>query len=189
MDTIGRDGWYGRAVRYDSPNFDARPDGAQVSLLVVHNASLPAGRFGTPHLLDLFTNRVDFTADPSFASLRGLEVSAHFMIRRGGRVLQFVSTEARAWHAGVSSFHGRANCNAFSVGIELEGTDHETFTDEQYASLAELAGALLARYPITDIAGHEHVAPGRKTDPGPYFDWGRLGAELAARGAPLPCLP
>lgn len=176
---VGADGWYALATRYDSPNFDARPAGAQVELLVVHNISLPAGRFGGPHIADLFTNRVDFAADPSFADLRGLSVSAHFLVRRDGRVIQFVSCNERAWHAGVSSFDGRELCNDFSVGIEVEGSDHVAFSPAQYESLAVLTRALAERYPLRAVRGHEHVAPGRKTDPGPFFDWETYAGKLA----------
>ncbi|MCG2583419.1 1,6-anhydro-N-acetylmuramyl-L-alanine amidase AmpD [Massilia sp. TS11] len=184
-------GWYGPAWRYPSPNCDDRPAGAAIDLLVIHNASLPLGQFGTPHLLDLFTNRVDFTADPSFESLRGLTVSAHFLVRRDGRIIQFVPTALSAWHAGVSSHRGREACNGFSVGIEMEGSDFVPFTPAQYTALASLTAALLAAHPISAIAGHQHIAPGRKTDPGPYFDWARYAAMLAALrpGAAPPAFP
>ncbi len=183
---IGADGWCQGALRYDSPNFDARPAGMAVELLVIHNISLPAGRFGGPHIADLFTNRVDFAADPSFADLRGLTVSAHFLVRRDGRVLQFVSCNERAWHAGVSSFGGREQCNDFSVGIEMEGSDYVAFSPAQYESLAALTLALAARYPLAAVQGHEHVAPGRKTDPGPFFDWEMLAQSVAAAAEKLP---
>jgi AmpD protein len=171
---IDRDGWWPAARRYESPNFNERPAGAAVDLIVLHNISLPAGRFGGPHIADLFSNRCDFSADPSFADLRGLEVSSHFLVRRDGRVIQFVACGQRAWHAGVSSFDGRDNCNDYSVGIEIEGSDHVAFSPAQYDSVAALIAALAARYPIAAIAGHEHIAPGRKTDPGPHFDWAKL---------------
>jgi AmpD protein len=183
---VGADGWYRQATRYDSPNFDARPAGAQVELLVVHNISLPAGRFGGPHIADLFTNRVDFAADPSFADLRGLSVSAHFLVRRDGRVIQFVSCNERAWHAGVSSFDGREQCNDFSVGIEVEGSDHVAFLPAQYESLAVLTRALAERYPLRAVQGHEHIAPGRKTDPGPFFEWETYAEKLAEAVQILP---
>jgi AmpD protein len=183
---IGADGWCQGAIRYDSPNFDARPAGVEVDLLVIHNISLPAGRFGGPHIADLFTNRVDFAADPSFADLRGLTVSAHLLVRRDGRVLQFVSCNERAWHAGVSSFGGREQCNDFSVGIEMEGSDFVAFSPAQYESLAALTLALAARYPLAAVQGHEHVAPGRKTDPGPFFDWETFAESLAAAAQKLP---
>jgi AmpD protein len=182
---IGADGWCDGAIRYDSPNFDARPAGMPVDLLVVHNISLPAGRFGGPHIADLFTNRVDFSADPSFADLRGLTVSAHFLVRRDGRVLQFVSCNERAWHAGVSRFGGREQCNDFSVGIEMEGSDFVAFSPAQYETLAALTLALAARYPIAAVQGHEHIAPARKTDPGPFFDWEMFAQALARNAASL----
>lgn len=175
---ISEDGWCTSAFRYDSPNYNARPAGMPVELLVVHNISLPAGQFGGPHVSDLFTGRVDYNADPSFADLRNLEVSAHFFVRRDGRLVQYVSCNDRAWHAGVSQFQGRANCNDFSIGVEMEGTDNVAFSSEQYTVLAELAAALQNRYPLRWVTGHEHVAPGRKTDPGPCFDWTRFDALL-----------
>ncbi|WLI88425.1 1,6-anhydro-N-acetylmuramyl-L-alanine amidase AmpD [Massilia sp. R2A-15] len=183
---IGADGWCAQAARYESPNFDARPAGAEVELLVLHNISLPAGKFGGPHIADLFTNRVDFNAHPSFADLRGLEVSAHFLVRRDGRVIQFVSCNDRAWHAGVSQFDGREKCNDFSVGVEIEGSDFVAFSPAQYESVAALTLALLERYPLAAIQGHEHVAPGRKTDPGPFFDWEMFTNTLARTAQKLP---
>jgi AmpD protein len=181
---IGADGWCPGARRYDSPNFDARPAGVAVDLLVIHNISLPAGKFGGPHIADLFTNRVDFAADPSFADLHGLTVSAHFLVRRDGRVLQFVSCNERAWHAGVSRFGGRDQCNDFSVGIEVEGSDHVAFSPAQYESLGALIVALGSRYPLIAVAGHEHIAPGRKTDPGPFFSWESLAESIMKSAAP-----
>ncbi|CDG81391.1 1,6-anhydro-N-acetylmuramyl-L-alanine amidase AmpD [Janthinobacterium agaricidamnosum] len=169
--TINPDGWCDGASRYDSPYFDARPDGAVVDLLVIHNVSLPGGQFGGPHVSDLFTGRLDYNADPSFASLRHLEVSAHFFIRRDGRIVQYVSAHQRAWHAGVSVFRGRPHCNGYSIGIEMEGSDFVPFEPSQYRALAALTAALQAVYPLQQVCGHEHVAPGRKTDPGPFFDW------------------
>ncbi|HJV83604.1 1,6-anhydro-N-acetylmuramyl-L-alanine amidase AmpD [Noviherbaspirillum sp.] len=168
---IGEDGWSRGVRRLPSPNFDARSADATIDLLVIHNISLPPGQFGGPFIADLFTNRLDCDAHPYFDQLRTLRVSSHFLIRRDGTVMQFVSANARAWHAGASSFCGRERCNDFSIGIELEGTDFEPFEGAQYDALAELTLALQARYPLTDVAGHEHIAPGRKTDPGPFFDW------------------
>lgn len=169
---IDADGWCAEPVwRYASPHCDARPAGAPVDLLVVHNASLPLGHFGGPHLADLFTGRLDYNADPSFDSLRGLRVSAHFLIRRDGRIVQFVAAGQRAWHAGLSAFHGRERCNDFSIGIELEGSDFVAFMDAQYAALAALTVCLQGRYGLAAVRGHEHIAAGRKTDPGPFFDW------------------
>lgn len=174
---IGADGWCRAARRYDSPHHDARPAGEEIGLLVVHNISLPGGVFGGPHVSDLFTGRVDYNAHPSFADLRGLRVSSHFFIRRDGALLQYVSAGDRAWHAGKSAFQGRAECNDYSVGIELEGSDFIAFDAAQYRALAALTLALARRYPLRYVRGHEHVAPGRKTDPGPFFDWRRYSAE------------
>ncbi|RZI41697.1 1,6-anhydro-N-acetylmuramyl-L-alanine amidase AmpD [Herbaspirillum sp. HC18] len=168
---LGDDGWAGGVTRVPSPNFDARATDTVISLLVIHNISLPPGQFGGGAIEDLFCNRLDCDAHPYFDQLRSLRVSAHFLIRRDGEVMQFVSANDRAWHAGVSSFGGRERCNDFSIGIELEGTDFEPFDPRQYESLAQLTRALQRRYPLTDVAGHEHIAPGRKTDPGPFFDW------------------
>jgi len=160
-----------------SPNSDARPAGAAVSLLVIHNISLPPNRFEGPCVADLFLNRLDYGSHPWLERLRGLRVSAHFFVRRDGSVLQFVSTEDRAWHAGISSFKGRERCNDFSIGIELEGADAVPYDDRQYDTLSRLAPLLRDRYPLADVRGHEHIAPGRKTDPGPAFDWRRFGHE------------
>ncbi|ABR89216.1 Negative regulator of beta-lactamase expression [Janthinobacterium sp. Marseille] len=164
-------GWAVGAQHLPSPNFDARVEGTEIALLVIHNISLPPGQFGGPFIADLFLNRLDYEADPYFDQLRPLRVSAHFLIRRDGTVMQFVSANDRAWHAGASSFCGQERCNDFSIGIELEGTDFEAFADEQYAALAALTVALKAAYPLLHVTGHEHIAPGRKTDPGPFFDW------------------
>jgi AmpD protein len=183
----GADGWWPHAVRYDSPNFDARPDPADITLLVIHNISLPGGCFGGPHVSDLFTCRIDYNADPSFAGLRALKVSSHFFIRRDGRVIQYVSANDRAWHAGRSSFRGREKCNDYSIGVELEGSDDTPFETAQYEALAALTEALRQRYPLTDVQGHEHIAPGRKTDPGPLFDWAfyrKSWAKLLTEKAP-----
>lgn len=170
---VDNDGWCSNVLCEPSPNFDARAADTRIDLLVIHNISLPPGQFGGPYIADLFGNRLDCDAHPYFDQLRALRVSAHFLIRRDGKVMQFVSTNDRAWHAGASSFCGRERCNDFSIGIELEGTDFEAFEPVQYDRLAELTVALKARYPLTDVAGHEHIAPGRKTDPGPFFDWAR----------------
>ncbi len=178
--TIDDAGWCRELRHADCSNFDPRPEGAQISLLVIHNISLPPGEFGGPYIEDLFANRLDCDAHPYFDQLRGLRVSAHFLIRRDGEALQFVSTRDRAWHAGLSNFNGRERCNDFSIGIELEGTDAIDFCDAQYRTLAALANALLQRHPISDVRGHEHIAPGRKTDPGPHFDWERLSGDLRA---------
>jgi AmpD protein len=185
---IDADGWSAGAQRLPSPNFDARPEGGVVDLLVVHNISLPPGRFGGPYIADLFRNCLDYAADPYFEQLRSLRVSAHFLIRRDGSVIQFVSADARAWHAGVSSFGGRERCNDFSIGIELEGSDFVPFEPVQYETLAALTAALERRYGFADVAGHEHIAPGRKTDPGPFFDWAAYRAALQRHYASRPSL-
>lgn len=169
--------WVADARRVPSPNEDARPRGVVIDAIVVHGISLPAGHFGGPHVEALFTNRIDPLAHPDFADLRDLRVSAHFLVRRDGELLQFVAVDRRAWHAGVSSLDGRERCNDFSVGIELEGTDCVPYTDAQYERLAALVTLLRGACPgITSqrIVGHSDIAPGRKTDPGPAFDWPRL---------------
>jgi len=175
-------GWWSGARRCRSPNHGPRPPGAAVDLLLIHSISLPPGEFGGDAIERLFTNTLDWSAHPYFETLRGLTVSAHFLIRRDGELLQFVSTERRAWHAGASSWRGRANCNDYSVGVELEGLEGGRFEDAQYAQLIALAHALARRYPLRAAAGHEHVAPGRKADPGAGFDWARLRAALAPSG-------
>ena len=163
-----------------SPNCDERPTGSAIALIVVHNISLPPGEFGGQGIVELFTNRLERKAHPYYARLAELKVSAHFLIRRDGEVIQFVPCEKRAWHAGASSWHGREHCNDFSIGIELEGGDDAPFEDAQYAVLAALTCAVKRRYPIADIVGHSDIAPGRKTDPGPHFDWARYRALLEA---------
>ena len=166
-----------------SPNCDDRPDDTPISLLVVHGISLPPGRFGGRAIERLFTNRLDPGAHPYFETLAALRVSAHFLIRRDGALLQFVRCARRAWHAGESSWRGRGRCNDFSIGIELEGTDTRRYTAAQYRALGRLARALLRRYPIVDVVGHCDVAPGRKTDPGPAFDWARLARRIGRAAA------
>lgn len=168
---LREDGWCDDVFHDPSPNCDARPKGVSIDLLVIHNISLPPGEFGNACIDDLFGNRLDCDAHPYFDQLRQLRVSAHFLIRRDGNVTQFVSTIQRAWHAGVSRFRERERCNDFSIGIELEGTDFEPFENAQYHALMRLTQALRARHRLSHVAGHEHIAPGRKTDPGPCFDW------------------
>jgi len=175
--TVEANGWLTGVTRVPSPNFDHRPQGSAISLLVIHNISLPPGEFGGDGILDLFTNRLDPEAHPYFATLAGLKVSAHFLIRRDGTVIQFVSCLNRAWHAGQSHWKERERCNDFSIGIELEGTDERPFEAAQYSNLNAVITALCAACPdLTDIAGHSDIAPGRKTDPGPGFDWSQVNA-------------
>jgi len=177
-----RGGWLQAARRIDSPNVGSRPAGVAIDLVVVHSISLPPGEYDGDAIERLFTNRLDPAAHPYYEGLRGLRVSAHFVIRRDGALLQFVSCAKRAWHAGVSTWDGRADCNDFSIGIELEGLEGDPFEAVQYERLAGLLDALAARYPIRAVAGHEHVAPGRKRDPGPGFDWARLRQLSSLRG-------
>ncbi len=157
-----------------SPNCDARPDPVPPSLIVIHNISLPPNEYGSDDIIALFTNRLDPAGHPYFETIKGLEVSSHFLIRRDGELIQFVPCIQRAWHAGASNWRGHERCNDFSIGIELEGSDFEPFTDAQYAVLTQLTLTLKAIYPIKDMVGHSDIAPGRKTDPGPYFDWTRI---------------
>jgi len=157
-----------------SPNFDGRPPGSKVELVVIHNISLPPGEFGGPYIEDLFMNRLHPGAHPYFAGISMLRVSAHYLIRRDGEVRQFVDTEKRAWHAGVSSWKGRERVNDFSIGIELEGADDTPFEDAQYEALNRLLTELNRRYGKLPLTGHSDIAPGRKTDPGPMFDWSRV---------------
>jgi N-acetyl-anhydromuramoyl-L-alanine amidase len=163
----------------DSPNQDARPPGVEISWVVIHSISLPPGEYGGEHIERLFTNRLDPAAHPYFREVHALKVSAHFLIRRDGEVVQFVPVERRAWHAGASAWRGRSRCNDFSVGIELEGADDAPFEDAQYRELAELIARLAASVPLQAIAAHSEIAPGRKTDPGTRFDWTRLLTALA----------
>ncbi|MGH8355650.1 MAG: 1,6-anhydro-N-acetylmuramyl-L-alanine amidase AmpD [Pseudomonas sp.] len=173
-------GWCQGIRHCPSPNFNARPQG-EISLLVIHNISLPPGQFGTGKVQEFFQNRLRADEHPYFAGIAALQVSAHFLIERDGGVTQFVSCLERAWHAGVSRFEGRENCNDFSLGIELEGTDEQPFTDAQYRSLVALIRLLQGAYPaltLERICGHSDIAPSRKTDPGPAFDWPRLRTAL-----------
>lgn len=179
---IDEQGWAKQALHMPSPNFDERAEGVAIDLLVVHNISLPPGQFGGPYIGDLFLNRLDYEAHPYFDQLRSLRVSAHFLIRRNGQIIQFVSARNRAWHAGVSVFCEKERCNDFSIGIELEGTDDQAFELSQYEALAALTLALQIAYPLRNVAGHEHIAPERKTDPGPFFDW-QVYRQLYCRAA------
>jgi len=176
---IDPDGLLPQARYLASPNCDERPPGTAITLLVLHSISLPPGEYGGDAIERLFTNRLDAAAHPYFREIAGLRVSSHFLIRRDGELVQFVPVARRAWHAGVSSWRGRERCNDFSIGVELEGTDDGAFTDAQYARLARLVERLRSTLPLRDIAAHSDVAPGRKTDPGPGFDWPRLLANLA----------
>jgi len=169
-----------------SPNHDERPAHTQISLLVIHNISLPPGEFGGSYIARLFTNTLDYDVHPWLQRLRGLHVSAHFLVRRDGDIVQFVSTFKRAWHAGVSQYGGRERCNDFSIGIELEGTDTVPYTEAQYDAISVLTQVLRSRHPLSAVRGHEHIAPGRKTDPGAAFDWLRYARQA---GWPQRLLP
>ncbi len=177
-----RKGWLVEARHVPSPHYDCRPDDESPSLLVVHNISLPPGEFGGPWIDALFTGTLDPSADPYFAGIAHLRVSAHCLIRRDGEIVQYVPFDKRAWHAGVSSYQGRERCNDFSIGIELEGTDDLAYTDAQYRQLAAVTGTVIELYPaIADnMTGHSDIAPERKTDPGPAFDWDKFRALVAA---------
>ncbi len=168
------DGWLAAADRVSSPNADERPAEASIELVVLHNISLPPGCYGGGHIAALFTNQLNTQAHPYFAQLGDVRVSAHLLIERTGRTIQFVPFGRRAWHAGVSRFEHQTACNDFSIGIEIEGSDFEAFTDLQYSALNAALSSIVAAYPIRAIRGHSDIAPDRKTDPGPYFDWDRL---------------
>jgi len=178
MTTLWRNGWYRFAKHTPSPNFGPRPANTSIDLVVVHSISLPPGHYGGPEIEALFTNTLDWDAHPYFQQIRGAEVSAHFVIRRDGALIQFVSCDDRAWHAGRSSFQGRDNCNDFSIGIELEGLEGHSFEVLQYETLTSLCAAIAQHYKLHHIAGHEHVAPDRKQDPGAGFDWSLLKQSL-----------
>ena len=186
-----RDGWSRCATRRFSPNADARALGSEITLVVLHHISLPAGQFGGDAVIDFFENRLDAaryagtveTDSPAalaslvaLVALAEVRVSAHFFVRRTGEIVQFVSGDDRAWHAGVSAWRGRSGCNDFSLGVEIEGDALTAFTDAQYAALDALLDALKANYPIKAVTTHSEIAPGRKIDPGPTFDWSRLGS-------------
>lgn len=183
---VWRGGWHSQATRLHSPNVGPRPSGVAIDLAVVHSISLPPGQYGGDEIERLFTNTLDWDAHPYFDRIRGAEVSAHFVIRRDGQLLQFVSVLDRAWHAGRSHWQGHDNCNDFSVGIELEGLEHTPFETAQYEALARLLYDLAKAWPIAQAVGHEHIAPGRKQDPGKAFDWPLL-ARLT--GWPAECFP
>ena len=179
-----RDHWLSTARRVPSPNCSERPQPGDISLLVIHNISLPPGQFGGPHIDELFCNQLDPQGHPYFEGICGLRVSAHLLIRRDGSLVQYVPFDRKAWHAGRSQFEGREECNEFSIGIELEGSDDTAFTAGQYERLAEVTRLLLRSYPgmaAGRITGHSDIAPGRKTDPGPCFDWERYRSSLAVK--------
>lgn len=176
---MAADGWIAGARRVLSPNCDSRPAGTEIDLAVIHSISLPRGAYGNDAIERLFTNRLDPASHPSFADLAGVRVSAHFLVRRNGELIQFVPLQARAWHAGRSRWRGRERCNDFSVGIELEGVDDGPFDGPQYRRLAGLVRELGACLPLRALAAHSDVAPGRKSDPGARFDWARLLGALA----------
>lgn len=178
-----KSGWISEARKVISPNFDARPEGTKIDLLVVHGISLPPGEFGGHWIEDFFVNRLDVNAHPYFLEIRNLKLSPHLLVRRDGGLVQFVSMDNRAWHAGESTYCGRAGCNDYSIGIELEGTDEIEYTPEQYTQLAKVSAMLMKYYPLVTpkrIVGHCDIAPGRKTDPGPSFSFSHFRDELVA---------
>jgi AmpD protein len=181
------DGWLPAAQRLPSPNFGPRPAGTTPVLAVLHSISLPPGRYGGPAISRFFSNRLRASGHPFLAQIAGLQVSAHFLVRRDGRLLQFVGVDARAWHAGASRWRGVANRNDDSVGIEIEGLEGQCFTAAQYRAVAGLLRALAERWPIREVVGHEHIAPLRKRDPGPGWHWQRLAHRL--QGLPLAVTP
>lgn len=184
--TVWKEGWWSGAQACPSPNFDDRHEGEAISLVVLHSISLPPGEYGGDAIERLFTNCLDWDAHPYYQGIRGLRVSAHFLLRRDGQLLQFVSCDRRAWHAGSSTWRGRENCNHYSIGIELEGMEGAVFEPAQYTALAKLLRAVSARYPVDEVVGHEDVAPGRKFDPGAGFDWQRLRQCLRRKRPALP---
>jgi AmpD protein len=183
---LWQQGWYRLAKASVSPNVGQRPDKTPIDLLVIHSISLPPGQFGNLNVQRLFTNQLDWDADPYFQTIRGLQVSSHFFISRLGELWQFVSCDERAWHAGQSTYRGRNNCNDDSIGIELEGLEGGLFESPQYETLTGLCAAIMAQYPILHIAGHEHIAAGRKQDPGAGFDWDLLQKTLGAAPSYFP---
>lgn len=176
MNTLSMDaaGWVRGARHVASPNADERPAGMPIELVVIHSISLPPGEYGGSGVVELFGNRLDPAAHPYYRDIHALKVSAHFFIRRDGELIQFVPCSQRAWHAGISQWDGRERCNDYSIGIELEGSDDEAFEHVQYAALNALLALLRRTYPIRAVVGHSDIAPGRKTDPGPHFDWSRI---------------
>ena len=185
-DALWRNGWYRFAAQQPSPNFGPRPRHGHIDLIVLHSISLPPGQYGGDEVQNLFTNQLDWQAHPYFQSIQGITVSSHFFIRRHGELLQFVSCDDRAWHAGISSYRGRHNCNDDSIGIELEGLEGGCFESAQYATLGALCASIMQHYPIEHLAGHEHIAPGRKHDPGAGFRWLCVQNSLALHRRFLP---
>lgn len=176
-------GWHHQALKVQSPHFNDRPCEQDIELIVIHAISLPPGEFGEHFIEDFFCNRLDASTHPYFLEIQAIQVSSHFLIKRDGQLIQFVSVDKRAWHAGRSNWQDRIECNDFSVGIELEGCDDQAFTHAQYPALAQLIQDLIQAYPrlkLDKIVGHSDIAPGRKTDPGPCFDWDRLHTTLQA---------
>jgi AmpD protein len=184
--SLWQNGWYRCARSLASPNFGSRPEGAHIDLIVLHSISLPPGEYGNHNVQRLFTNQLDWDAHPYFQTIRGMQVSAHFFISRAGELWQFVSCDARAWHAGQSSYRGRSNCNDDSIGVELEGLEGHRFEAAQYETLSALCAVLMVQYAVAHVAGHEHIAPGRKQDPGSGFDWQELTRSLALNSTCLP---
>ena len=174
---INEAGFADNAAYIASPNFDVRPN-HEISIIVIHNISLPPNQYVGNGIIELFTNVLNPNEHPYYAEIYTRKVSSHFLIRRDGSLIQFVSCLNRAWHAGVSNWQGRERCNDFSVGIELEGSDFDAFEPTQYLTLKNLLGSLISRYAIQSIVGHSDIAPGRKTDPGPYFDWSKISKKL-----------
>jgi len=184
--SLWQGGWYSFARHMRSPNQGPRPASARIDLIVLHSISLPPGHFAGDAVQRLFMNQLDWEEHPYFKAMEGLKVSSHFFIRRDGQLWQFVDCDERAWHAGVSHYRGRDNCNDDAIGVELEGLEGDVFEPRQYETLGSLAAALLQRYPIAHIAGHEDVAPGRKSDPGSGFDWSKLQKRLGCDKQSLP---
>ena len=178
-------GWWREAKAIPSPNFGPRPPHTCIDMVVIHSISLPPGVYGGPEIQALFCNCLDWDAHPYFAAIKGLEVSAHFVVRRNGELLQFVSCDDRAWHAGRSVWNGRPQCNDYAIGIELEGLEGDLFEPCQYDRLLRLISGLREVYPLRDVVGHEHIAPQRKCDPGPGFDWSQLRNHAACAGLVL----
>ena len=174
---IDGQGFIENLKKVQSPNFDNRPKNMEIDLIVIHSISLPPNKFGGPYIENFFQNKLDSTKHSYFETIKDLKVSSHFLIKRSGEILQFVSCNNRAWHAGKSSWKNKRNCNDFSIGIELEGTDHESFENEQYMKLINLIKCLCENYPISDIVGHNQISPQRKTDPGPFFNWNLINLE------------